>query len=566
MNAAALSKEGKLLIHTPHEGSKVLAIETGSISLGRAATNDLCYPDDTGLSRQHLLIGRVGPDLIVTDLGSKNGTELNSSPLTGSRTLRLGDRIKAGRVTIEYSGGDAKPPSGTVIFVDPGPSATGSESVIATNLQSVLGGTAPGSAAFAALSSSRRVVDALIRAGQELVAHRPLSELFPLVLDLSMDAVQASRGALLTISGGELVAQAAKGDCFRISTVVRDRVLRQKTSVLVVDTLTDSDFAARDSIVSQGVRSMIAAPLQTSDEVIGLLYVDLTNLTRSFTRDDLNLLTVMANIAAIRIQHAHLIELEAAGRVLARELEQAAQIQIGLLPRVTPVFPGLELAGYNLQCRTVGGDYFDYLPYERDKLALAVGDVAGKGMPAALLMASVQAHAQAIAEVGGAPADVVAKLNRAIASRCPDNRFVTFFLGVFDPRESTLSYSNAGHNPPLLLRAGGGVERMQEGGVALGMFAGMSYGEGIVPFNVGETLILYSDGVVEAARAGEGEQFEDEQFGEARLIEIVRGAGAAPLQGVIERVMEELRAWSGEGDFDDDVTLVLARRCDGGAS
>src|SRR5204862_2172457 len=134
---------------------------------------------------------------------------------------------------------------------------------------------------------------------------------------------------------------------------------------------------------------------------IGLLYVDLTNPTRSFTREDLNLLTVMANIAAIRIQHAHLIELEAAERIYARESAQAAEIQQALLPRSAPDMAGIELAGYNLPCGAVGGDYFDYLPYGEKKLALLVGDVAGKGMPAALLMAGLQAHAQALTEAGG---------------------------------------------------------------------------------------------------------------------------------------------------------------------
>jgi serine phosphatase RsbU (regulator of sigma subunit) len=304
---------------------------------------------------------------------------------------------------------------------------------------------------------------------------------------------------------------------------------------------------------------MIAAPLQTQDAVIGLLYVDLTNSTRFFTRDDLKLLTVMANIAAIRIEHAHLIEVEAAERVHSRELEQAADIQRKLLPDGPPVFAGLELAGYNLQCRTVGGDYFDYLPYGEGKLALAVGDVAGKGMPAALLMASLQAHTQAITELGGElggdPASVVAKLNRAITRFTPDNRFVTFFLAVFDQRASTLTYCNAGHNPPLLIRSDGSIERLEEGGMVLGLFAGAAFEDKTVRFDAGDFLILYSDGVVEACSSN-----GDEEFGEERLVRIASGCGSLELPRVTERVIEALRAWSGDGSFADDVTVVLARR------
>ena len=548
----------ELLVYSPEGGSKIVSLAGGSISLGRAASNDLSYPDDSGLSRQHFVIERVGPDFVLKDLGSKNGTELNSQRLSGSSVLRPGDRIKAGRLTIEYRKGDSKPTNQTVLFVETPQQDTSSGTVIATSLQAVLAPESKRAAAQSPDIARNKTVDALIRAGQELAAHRPLSELFPLILDLSLEAVQASRGVLLTSSGGELVVQASTGENFQISSGVRDRVLKDKASLLVVDALSDSDFAERKSIVQHSVRSMIAAPLQTDDAVIGLLYVDLTNLTRFFTRDDLNLLTVMANIAAIRIQHARLIEVEAAERVLSRELAQAAEIQRRLLPSVPPVIAGLELAGYNLQCRTVGGDYFDYLPFG-DGLALVVGDVAGKGMPAALLMASLQAHTQAITElggeVGGDPASVVSKLNRAITKYTPGNRFVTFFLAVFNPLDSTLTYCNAGHNPPLLIRSDGSVERLEEGGTVLGLFAGAAFQDKTIRFDPGDFLILYSDGVVEACSAN-----GEEEFGEERLKKIVAASGSLDVTHVTERVIEALRAWSGDGSFADDVTLVLARR------
>jgi serine phosphatase RsbU (regulator of sigma subunit) len=331
--------------------------------------------------------------------------------------------------------------------------------------------------------------------------------------------------------------------------------MKEKASLLVVDALADSNFAERKSIVQQSVRSIIAVPLQTREAVIGLLYVDLTNLARFFTPDDLNLLTVMANIAAIRIEHAHLIEVEAAGRIHARELSQAGEIQRGLLPREAPVVAGLELAGYNLPCRGVGGDYFDYLPFGDGKMALLVGDVAGKGMPAALLMASLQAHTQALTESGGELRHVVAKLNKAVTSRSPGNRFVTFFMAAFDPATSSLTYCNAGHNPPIMIRANGAVERLEVGGMVLGIFAAAPYQEKTIPFDMGDLLILYSDGVVEACPAN-----RDEEFGEERLINIVRSCSALPLPRVIERVMDAMRTWSIDGSYADDVTLVLARR------
>ncbi len=541
----------EIVVHGPNGKNDIISLaQNASVTVGRSPSNTLSFPDDQGLSRQHFVIERVGNTVVVRDLGSKNGTELNAGRITGPTVLKAGDRVKAGRLSIEFRHGVPKPPTHTVLFVDAAASGPAGGTVIATNLQAALSKqSSPGMSASAA-------INALIRAGQELAAHRPLEELFPLILDLSIEAVGASRGVLITTGPDGAVPQAARGENFKISAAVKDRVLNEKSSLLVVDALLDSDFAARNSIVMQGVRSIVAAPLQTGDEVIGLLYLDLTNPTRTFTSDDLNLLTVMANIAAIRIRHARLIEIEAQDRIHQRELAQAAEIQRGLLPLAPPDFDGLALAGYNLPCLGVGGDYFDYLPYGGGKLALVVGDVAGKGMSAALLMASLQAHAQALTEQGGDDvAALVAKLNRAVQSRSPGDRFVTFFLGVFDPEISAITYCNAGHNAPLVMRATGEVDRLKGGGMVLGIYPGAPYQNTTVPFREGDLLVLYSDGVVEASAAG-----RDEDFGDVRLARVVRENGSKELPAIIDKVIDELRAWTGENSFADDVTLVLARR------
>jgi phosphoserine phosphatase RsbU/P len=539
----------ELVIRAPDHTQRVVRVASEAISVGRAGSNTLSYPEDSALSRRHLVIERAGPDLVVRDLDSKNGTELNSKPLKAPATLKNGDRIRAGNLIIEYRMSDVRPVERTVMFVNRSPSPTLGGTIVATDLRSALSGQSQTTKAGAA------TIDALVRAGQELAAHRPLNELFPLILDLSIQAVQASRGAVLTIGAGEMIVEAARGENFQISSAVRDRVLNEKSSLLVVDTMADADFAARNSIVLQGVRSFIAAPLQTERDVIGLLYVDLTNPTRTFTHDDLNLLTVMANIAAIRIRHAHLIEVEAAQRIHARDLSQAAEIQRGLLPGEPPAVAGLDLAGFNLPCRTVGGDYFDYLPYGEDKLAVVVGDVSGKGMPASLLMASLQAHVQVLTESGEEISTLMGRLNKAIKARTPDDRFITFFLAVFDAGASAFTYCNAGHNPPLLVRADGRVEKLDVGGPPLGILSGIPYPSARLSFRPGDRLIMYSDGVVEACAAG-----TEDEFGEKRLTDVVRQCGSLNAEATIERVMRDLRFWADDRGYADDVTLVVARR------
>ncbi len=224
---------------------------------------------------------------------------------------------------------------------------------------------------------------------------------------------------LLTVEKGSLVVQASRGDGFRISTAVRDRVLEGRASVLVRDTSLDEALRMRHSIVEQSVRTLMAVPLQTDNQVIGLLYVDSPQFARQFSSDDLNLLTVMANVAGIRIERERLAEVEQAERLMAAELEQAAEIQRQLLPASAPALPGLDLAGYTAACRTVGGDYYDFLEYPDGRVGIVIADVAGKGMPAALVMASLQAKVQALADTPGSIAELVGRLNRGMVGHVP---------------------------------------------------------------------------------------------------------------------------------------------------
>src|SRR5258707_5388177 len=236
----------------------------------------------------------------------------------------------------------------------------------------------------------------------------------------------------MTIEDDELQVRAHRGDGFKISNTVRDRVLKEKSSLLVRDAQLDHALREHMSIVEQKVRSMIAVPLQTNDRVIGLIYLDSPHLIREFSREDLNLLTVMANVAAIRIEHARLSEVEEAERMMAKDMQQAALIQKGLLPSKPPSIAGLDIAGKTTACRTVGGDYYDFIEFPDGRVAMLVGDVAGKGMPASLLMSSLQARVQVLFDDPTNLAALVTRLNRIISINCPANRFISFFICVLD--------------------------------------------------------------------------------------------------------------------------------------
>jgi serine phosphatase RsbU (regulator of sigma subunit) len=541
----------QLQVLTPDGNSRLIQLEGERLILGRSSSVELCFPEDNGLSRQHLAIERNGDGWALRDLASKNGTILNGTKVAERVPLKAGDRIMAGHLILVYDG-DASAPSQPVVIFDAqeeGEEHTSSSTVI-TNLEGVIKPDRPeGDSGFAAAQ-----VSALIRAGNELAGHRPLPELFRFILDLSIQTVKADRGVLMTLEDGELVVRANKGEGFRISSAVRDRVLNSGNSVLVRDISSDVAFRERKSIVEQNIRTLMAVPLQTRDQIIGLIYVDSPSLLREFTKDDLNLLTVMANVAAIRIEHTRFAEVEQARQLLARDLDQAAEIQRSFLPGVAPIVRGLDLAGHNAPCRTVGGDYYDFFPYAQRRVAMVLGDVSGKGMPASLLMMGLQARVQVLIDEPQSLAEVMTKLNRITSLNCPSNRFISLFFCILDGETGELTFCNAGHNPPLIVRANGEWEQLRGGGPVVGILPTIEYREFRAQLEEGDALVIYSDGVTEAEN-----QCHDE-FEVEGLVQAVIANRHLPAAKVIDEVNRAVAEFTAGAPQSDDITLVVARR------
>jgi serine phosphatase RsbU (regulator of sigma subunit) len=237
------------------------------------------------------------------------------------------------------------------------------------------------------------------------------------------------------------------------------------------------------------------------------------------------------------------------------ELSHAREMQRSLLPPAVPVVKGYELSGLNLPCGTVGGDYYDFIPYADGRIALLVSDASGKGFSAALMMTSLQARVHMLAESMPEPAPAVAALNRTLAARYPQGGFVTLFYAVLDPPTGWLSYANAGHNYPVLVRPKGGVEMLTATGLPLGIVGSSEYETHRVQLEVGDTLCLYSDGVTEVQRR-DGE----DEFGEGQLVQYLAENQQQPLEEAISQLAQYLRAWSAQPSFCDDFTMVLVRR------
>src|SRR5579884_1380346 len=545
----------ELFISGPDGSSKVVELRKDKLSLGRSGDNDLAYPEDPWLSRYHLCFERDQERWLVKDCASRNGTILNATTLKQPHQIKPGDKIYAGHLTIEVREAVAKLPKTVVSFVPPGYTGDNRESTIVRSLDEALHKTSTRDVQRAPSPlNNARVIQSLIRAGQELAAHRPLDQLFTLILDLALSAVEAKRGVILTLEGSELLVRASKGDGFSISTAVRDRVLREKRSQMVSDAQADAALRGQKSIVTHRVRSMMAAPLQAGDRVIGLIYVDNGAVIRPFSVEDLDLLTVMANVAAIRIENARLAAVEEAEKLMLSELAQASEIQQGLLPTEAPICPGYDLAGFNLPCRTVGGDYYDFLPYRDGRLGLVVADVSGKGLPAALMMSSLQARVQMLLETNPDPAPALRTLNRNLAERCPLGRFITLFYGLLNPSTGALTYANAGHNHPVLIRRSGEIEYLTAEGMIMGLLPSVTYQSKESMLESGDLLALYSDGVTEARNAA------GEEFGEERLAEFLLQRRSQACPDTVKALLEYVRAWHGDATLTDDFTVVLLRR------
>ncbi|HWB87155.1 MAG TPA: SpoIIE family protein phosphatase [Bryobacteraceae bacterium] len=540
----------ELLIQTPDGRTRTVPLTGGRLSVGRSVSAELCFPEDAGLSRQHFALEAEGDGWMVQDLGSKNGTLVNNIPLKARLRLNPGDRIAAGHLVLVYAPDTKRFDPGVVVFE--GERENPSTAVI-TNLAGALSNPTISVPRGVKGPASNRALQALIRAGQELSRNRPLEELFLVILDLAIQAVDAHRGVLMLLEDGALIAKVHKGERFRISSAVRDRVLQEKCSLLVRDAQRDEAFRGSATILQQMIHTMMAVPLEAHDRIIGLIYVDSPSVLREFTKDDLSLLTVMANVAAIRIENVRLAEIEEAERITRRELTQAAEIQRGILPGSAPRVACADLAGYNAPCHTVGGDYYGFFPYADGRVGLALADVSGKGMPASLMMMGLQARVEVLAEDPRNLSALVTRLNKAISANSPPSRFITFFFCVLDPAVGELAFANAGHNPPILLRATGEVETLETGGPVLGLLPAACYREGRAALSNGDLLALYSDGLTEATNT------DGEEYGEERLIELLQRHRQEPAERLVEIITKSLAEFSAGSPQVDDITLVIAK-------
>jgi len=299
-------------------------------------------------------------------------------------------------------------------------------------------------------------------------------------------------------------------------------------------------------------RSEMVAPIISNTEVIGVFDLESDELN-AYSTDDLEVLMLLASQVAIIIEkvmlHEHLIE----KKRLEGQLEVARQVQLELLPAKDPQLEGYDISAYNFPTEEVSGDYYDWVRIYEDQIGLVIADVSGKGVPAALLMAFLRASLRAATHIGYSPHISMAKVNYLLWESIERNQFVTAFYGILDVTNRTLTYTNAGHNPPILLKQNGELRIMDRGSVPLGMFKDTRYHEYYLTTEPGDVLVLYTDGVTEA------HNLNGDEFGRDRLAQAVRRHSQLGARELIAALQTDVIEWTEGRGATDDVTFFVIK-------
>ena len=526
---------------TDLQGPRSVVIEKPVFTIGRRATADLQLAS-RDVSRDHARIVFDNGEYRIVDAGSRFGTFLNGEALTGERPLAHGDKVRLGQTdSVELT-----------FLMD-----EQSRTTFRTSEASL-----PDLAQMTAILNGLRAVG----------SGRVLEEVLTLVLDSALQVTSAERGfIMLATPAGELEFNIGRdrggrtltGTSFATSGKIPREVFQTGRSRIVADLLDDSLAHAHGGTIAIGIRHVLCVPLYVSaygsaaaanaaPKTIGVLYLDGRERGTLLSHSTRASLEAFATQAALAIDSARLYAEAAEKAKLERDLRVAAEIQRGLLPE--PYYAGrtFDVVAASIPCRTVGGDFFDYIELPNGDFGFALGDVAGKGPPAALLAASVQSNFAAHAPIADRPSDLMDRINRALLRRAIEARFATMCYCALSS-DGRLRYSNAGQEPPVVIREGGRLEPLEVGGPVLGLLSIAMYDEGDIQLFPGDVVVLFSDGVTEARDAAGTE------YDRPRLLAALSEAHGHDAARVLEDVLGSVNRFSGSAPQADDITVLVLK-------
>lgn len=340
---------------------------------------------------------------------------------------------------------------------------------------------------------------------------------------------------------------------YRLDTQLTGWMLKNKTPLLIDDFEKDSRFQTfyEDSRL---IHSLLSVPLLSKNRMIGLISVFNKKAESGFNNDDQRLLSIIASQSAQVIENARLLEEEQELLKVQQELRLAYDIQTNLLPKDSPEIEGYDISGKSIPAKEVGGDYFDFIPIDSDRIAFCLGDISGKGIPAALLMSNLQATVRGQSLVNATAAECVDCCNTMLFHNTQPEKFSTFFFGILDTKTDQMTYSNAGHNFPFLFSAGQEPRQLEESDIVLGILETSPFKEQRIAFEAGDIFVLYSDGITEAINK------EEEEFGESRLVSAVAENRETSAEELTVKIIDAVKQHAGDCIQFDDMTLVILKK------
>ncbi len=548
----------------------VVTLKTAVTVIGRLPECDIIMSAN-GVSRRHAEIRKVGPAFCVVDLESRNKTFVNDTELKGGveQPLKDNDRIRICDIEFVYRS-ELAPKS-----KEPEPDA---------NVMTVTDADASASQDFRTLEASRSTtmasavrpeakLKAILDITRSLSNELRIDAVAPKILDSLMEIFPGAERLFLLLQDPatkRLVRKAFKHRIQKrtsfnravpedevptsISRSIVDFVLGQKKAVLSQDAGADKNLPSSASISDLKIRSVMCVPLLTPDnKALGIIQLD-TSDRRQFNEDDLDVLAAVASQAAISISHASMLESLLERERLNRDLKIAEQVQKRFLPQTVPSVPGYEFFAHYQPTYQVGGDYYDFVPLAGDRMAVALGDVSGKGVAAALMMAKFSGDTRSclLTESGTAPS--ANRLNNLLCAAGIEDKFITLGLCVLDAPTRKLTLTSAGHTPVIVRHADGRAEEVGQevSGLPLGIMEDSEYQQTEIQLEPGDVVILYSDGVTDARSPGE--ELYDSQSNH-RLIKRVAQASGGPV-AVGKAILQDIREFSAGHSQADDITLV----------
>lgn len=374
-----------------------------------------------------------------------------------------------------------------------------------------------------------------------------LLRLFTLTL---MGQVGASRYAVCLRDGETVSSRVDTKSLAEFKNVMFENI---SSPVLVSDIQRKKILLSlRERCASQGIVALV--PLHAQNEVRGMLCLGDRLRGGAYSLADLEFIYSLGNLAIISLENTRLFYEAVEKQKMENELNIAREIQKGLLPRSLPVIRGLDVAALNISSKQVGGDYYDVIALENGTYAIAIGDVSGKGTPASLLMANVQATIRTLVHFNLPLSEMTMRVNHLICENTGNDKFITLFWGIFDPRTRLFRYVNAGHNYPFVIRSTGSIERLKEGGIILGvMKAAAPYHEGSIQLSNGDIVVMFTDGISEAMNK------EGVDYTEERVEQFLRNAAPSSAQGILENIQNEIARYTSGAPQSDDITLVVMK-------